>query len=254
MHVFIADGPSEVASFVAQIIGKTIFDKTLAVLCLPTGSTPIPTYKELVRMHKEEKLSFANVVTFNLDEYIGLDKDHKESYNYFMNHHLYQHVDAKPENVHIPDGTLPNDKYEEYCSNYEKQIVEAGGLQIALVGIGRTGHIGFNEPGSTDKDRMRVVHLHDVTIKDAAGSFGGFEGVPKTAVTMGLGTVLDAKHIILIATGKNKAEIVKKFLEDEEARKSPTDCPAVYLHEHEHVTVFLDKDAASLLEKEYTKK
>jgi glucosamine-6-phosphate deaminase len=252
------DSPKEVGSLTAQILGKLIFERAMkgenVVFCLPTGSTPIPTYEELVRMHKEEGLSFKNVISFNLDEYVGLEKTHKESYNYFMNHHLFDHVDVDRNNVHIPDGTLPLEKYPEYCANYEKQIKEAGGFDLALVGIGRTGHIGFNEPGSTIEDRTRLVHLHDITIQDAAEAFGGAEHVPKIAVTQGLGTVYDARHIVLIATGKKKAEIVQKALEDEKAVENPSQCPAVYLRNHPHVTVILDKEAASLLKGDYMKR
>jgi glucosamine-6-phosphate deaminase len=171
-----------------------------------------------------------------------------------MKHHLFDHIDIDPANVHIPDGTLPEDKYEEFAREYERKIKEAGGFDLALVGIGRTGHIGFNEPGSKVEDRTRLVRLHDITIKDAAPAFNGEENVPKTAITQGLGTVYDARHILLIATGKSKAEIIYKALEDEKAAENPSDCPAVYLRQHPSVTTILDKDAASQLRNDYTKK
>ena len=171
-----------------------------------------------------------------------------------MKHHLFDHIDIDPKNAHVPDGTLPTDQYDQYAAEYERQIKEAGGYDLALVGIGRTGHIAFNEPPSTLETRTRVAHIHDTTIQDAAPAFGGYDNVPKTAITQGLGTVYEARHIILIATGKNKAEIMAKALEDESAAENPQDCPAVYLRKHPHVTVILDKDAASLLKNEYEKK
>lgn len=139
-------------------------------------------------MHKEEGLSFKNVKTFNLDEYYGLTRDNDQSYWYFMHHNLFDHIDIPAENVHIPDGTVPMDKVEQWCQDYEKAIEEAGGLDFQLLGIGRTGHIGFNEPPSDPQSKTRMIHLHEITKKDAAPAFGGFDNVPSSAITMGVGT------------------------------------------------------------------
>ena len=165
-------------------------------------------------MHTEEGLSFKNVITFNLDEYLPMPKESIHSYWHFMHAHLFDHVDIDPKNIHIPDGTLSDEAIPDYCKQYEKAIVEAGGIDLQILGIGRTGHIGFNEPGSTMNSKTRHVYLNDITLKDAAPEFGGIENVPFQAITMGVGTVMAARRVILLAWGENKAPIVRRALEE----------------------------------------
>lgn len=208
-----ADAVKAVAQEIAELIRTKATKNEQCVLGLATGSSPIKLYQELVRMHKEEGLSFRNVVTFNLDEYLPMPKESEQSYHYFMHHHLFDHIDIDPANIHIPDGTLHKEQIEEFCKNYEKAIEAAGGLDIQILGIGRTGHIGFNEPGSTLSSSTRMVYLNDLTIKDASGDFGGREKVPTRAITMGVGTIMKAHKIILMAWGEKKAPIIKATVE-----------------------------------------
>ena len=212
-----------------------------AVLGLATGITPILVYAELVRLHKEEGLSFANVITFNLDEYFPMKPSAEQSYVTFMNENLFKHIDIKPENVHIPKGTLSQDDVFAFCMNYERQITELGGLDLQILGIGRTGHIGFNEPGSAPNSGTRLVTLDNLTRLDAARDFGGKENVPIKAVTMGIGTIFKAREIILMAWSKKKAPIIKKAVEGDIS----ADVPATYLQLSDHVEFILDQDAAS---------
>ena len=203
-------GSIAVAQEIAQLIkGKQALGET-CVLGLATGSSPIRVYEELVRMHKEEGLSFSNVVTFNLDEYLPMEKADMQSYHYFMHEHLFNHIDIPEENVHIPDGTITNDLAQEYCLAYDKKIKDFGGLDFQLLGIGRTGHIGFNEPGSHYNSGTRVITLDHITRVDAAPAFLGIDNVPRKAVTMGIATVRSAKRIVLLGWGNNKADIIKK--------------------------------------------
>ena len=217
-----------------QQMGKNI------VLGLATGSSPIRIYKGLVRMHKEEGLSFQNVVTFNLDEYYGLPKEDPESYHYFMHEHLFNHIDIPKENIHIPSGMTPMDQVAKYCVTYEKQIQLHGGIEIQIVGIGRTGHIGCNEPGADQKSITRLIQLVSITRQDASSSFGGEEEVPYKAITMGIKTILSAKEIFLMAWGQHKAEIVKLSVESDPI----LEIPATYLQLHEQVRYCIDKAAA----------
>lgn len=213
------------------------------VLGLATGSTPTAVYSELVRMHKEENLSFKNVVSFNLDEYYPIPPNALQSYVRFMNEHLFDHIDILPENVHIPDGTLSKDDIYDYCENYEKKIESLNGLDIQILGIGRTGHIGFNEPGSGKESTTRLISLDHMTKVDAASDFFGEENVPLKAITMGVGTIMKAKRIILMAWGEGKAHIVKKAVEGEISDK----VPATYLQEHSNTLVILDKASSAEL-------
>lgn len=238
----------EVASVdVAHRIAKIITDKQekgeQAVLGLATGATPVKVYKELVRLHKEEGLSFSNVVTFNLDEYYPMKPTADQSYVTFMKKHLFDHVDVLEENINIPDGTLAAADVHEYCERYEQKITSYGGLDIQILGIGRTGHIGFNEPGSAPNSGTRLVTLDDLTRRDASRDFGGKENVPTKAITMGVGTIFKAKEIVLLAWNEKKAEVVKKAVEGEIS----ADIPATYLQLSDKVEFVLDKDAASLL-------
>ena len=210
------------------------------MLGLATGSTPTKVYDELVRLHKEEGLSFKNVITFNLDEYYPMQPDSLQSYVRFMEEHLFSHIDIPEDHVHIPDGTVEEDQVTEYCKQYEKQIRDAGGIDIQLLGIGRTGHIGFNEPGSRPDSRTRLITLDRITRKDAASDFFGEEHVPRRAITMGVGTILDARRVIMMAWGEGKAPVIKEAIEGP-IRES---IPATYLQNHTDATVILD-DASS---------
>ena len=232
---------------VAQRIAKIITDKQAkgekAVLGLATGATPVKVYKELVRMHNEEGLSFNNVVTFNLDEYYPMQPTAEQSYVVFMNKNLFDHIDIPKENINIPDGTLAPEDVQAYCMAYEQKISSLGGLDIQILGIGRTGHIGFNEPGSAPNSGTRLVTLDDLTRRDASRDFGGKENVPTKAITMGVGTIFKAKEIVLMAWNEKKAEIVKKAVEGEIS----SDIPATYLQMSDNVEFILDQDAASAL-------
>ncbi len=213
------------------------------VLGLATGSSPIHIYKELVRLHKEEELSFYNVVTFNLDEYYPMDPESVQSYHRFMNEYLFDHVDIPRENIHIPDGTLAMEDITQYCDQYEKKIQLFGGIDIQLLGIGRTGHIGFNEPGSEENSITRLVRLDSITRRDAADDFSGLENVPLKAITMGIKTIMSAKEIYIVAWGQHKANIVKKALEGP-ITKSVT---ASFLQKHHNVKFCIDTAAAESL-------
>ncbi len=247
IHNVIFDDSKEGSLQVAREISDLIRDRASkglqCILGLATGSSPIKVYEELVRMHREEGLSFKNVVTFNLDEYHPMEKANIQSYHYFMHQHLFDHVDIPAENVHIPEGTIPSYVVQEYCRAYEREIEKAGGLDFQLLGIGRTGHIGFNEPGSHFNSATRDITLDHITRVDAAGSFKGLENVPRKAITMGIGTIRKAKRIVLMAWGQNKSEIVKETVEGEIS----SEVPATYLQEHPNTTFVLDKEAAQNL-------
>ncbi|WP_164109742.1 MULTISPECIES: glucosamine-6-phosphate deaminase [Sphingobacterium] len=232
-----------VANRIASLIKEKQAKGEKAVLGLATGATPVKVYKELVRLHKEEGLSFQNVVTFNLDEYFPMQPTADQSYVTFMKKNLFDLVDIPKENINIPDGTIDISQVQAYCEAYEQKISELGGLDIQILGIGRTGHIGFNEPGSAPNSGTRLVTLDDLTRRDASRDFGGKEYVPTKAITMGVGTIFKAKEIILMAWNEKKAEIVKKAIEGE---ISP-EIPATYLQLSDNVEFILDEDAASLL-------
>lgn len=232
-----------VAKEIANLIIEKQNNNQLCILGLATGSSPIKIYEELVRMHKEEGLSFENVVTFNLDEYYPMDKKSVHSYYYFMHQHLFNHIDINPNNINIPCGTIPLDELHQYCIDYDLKIKEYGGLDFQLLGIGRTGHIGFNEPGSHYNSGTRSITLDHVTREDAAPSFLGIDNVPKKAITMGIGTVKKAKRIVLLAWGHNKASIVKETIEGE----ITSEVPATYLQEHPNTTFILNDEASQEL-------
>ncbi len=232
-----------VAQEIAQLIKEKQQEETFCVLGLATGSSPIKVYEELVRMHKKEGLSFYNVITFNLDEYYGMDKNNIQSYFYFMHEHLFNHIDIPPENINIPDGNITPDKLQQYCIDYEMKIKKLGGLDFQLLGIGRTGHIGFNEPGSHLNSETRLITLDHITRVDAASSFFGIENVPRKAITMGIGTVKNAKRIVLLAWGVNKSNIIKKTIEG----TISSNVPASYLQDHNNTTFILDQEAAANL-------
>ncbi|MEP0848520.1 MAG: glucosamine-6-phosphate deaminase, partial [Phycisphaerae bacterium] len=217
-----------VAEEIADLIRRKSASGQRTVLGLATGSTPQGVYAELVRLHRDSGLSFRNVVTFNLDEYWPMQADALQSYRRFMREHLFDHVDIEPCDVHIPDGTVSLDRAAAYCKEYEQRIRDAGGVDLQLLGIGRTGHIGFNEPGSSRHSRTRLITLDKVTRLDAASDFFGEWNVPRRAITMGVGTILDARRVILLAFGEGKAPIVRAALEGEISQA----VAASFLREH----------------------
>jgi len=235
-----SDASVAVANEIAELIKMNDKEGKPTVLGLATGSTPVRVYDELVRLHREEGLSFKHVITFNLDEYYPIEPNSLQSYVRFMNEHLFDHIDIPDENVHIPDGTIAEDDVHEFCDEYERKIEEAGGLDIQILGIGRTGHIGFNEPGSRPDSKTRLITLDKITRKDAASDFFGEEYVPRRAITMGVGTILEADKIILMAWGESKAPVIKESVEGEINES----VPATYLQNHDNTYVVLD-DASS---------
>lgn len=247
MPVKIWDDAIDASRFVARSIELAIRQRQQEgqkiVLGLATGSTPIRVYEELVRMHKEEGLSFRNVVTFNLDEYYPMPREAQQSYWRFMHEYLFDHVDILPENIHIPDGTIPMEKVADYCEQYEKLISLAGGIDIQLLGIGRTGHIGFNEPGAWETSPTRMVRLDHLTRHDAIKDFQSEDDVPYRAITMGVGSIFKARTVYLMAWGEHKAQIIQQAVEGEIS----TSVPASFLQKHPNVRVILDKAASSEL-------
>ncbi|HEY8256567.1 MAG TPA: glucosamine-6-phosphate deaminase [Gemmatimonadales bacterium] len=228
---------------IAEVIRNGAITGRRPVLGLATGSTPIGAYRELVRMHQEEGLSFADVITFNLDEYYPMDPGSLHSYNRFMWENLFSQLDINPDNVHIPRGDLPREEIEAECRRYEEEIGEAGGIDLQLLGIGRTGHIGFNEPGSGLDSRTRLVTLDLVTRKDAAADFFGEENVPREALTMGVASILDAREILILATGEHKSAIVRRAVEGDVDHE----VAATFLQTHPGTTAYLDRAAAASL-------
>lgn len=239
------DGSKHVAQTIALAIRQRQQEGEHIVLGLATGSSPIQVYQELVRMHKEEGLSFKNVITFNLDEYFPMKPDAQQSYVRFMKEYLFDHVDIKKENINIPDGTIPMEQADEYCRQYDKKIELLGGIDIQLLGIGRTGHIGFNEPGSWDTSDTRLVRLDALTRRDAFKDFPSEEDVPYRALTMGIRSIMKAKAIHLLAWGQHKAGVVKKAVEDE----ITASIPASFLQKHPNTRFHLDTGAAEDLTK-----
>jgi len=231
----------EVAHEIADLIKEKSAQNKTCVLVLATGSSPIKVYEELVRMHQEDGLSFSNVITFNLDEYYPMKKENTQSYWYFMHEHLFDHVDILPENINIPNGAIAVDEVHQFCIDYELKIKEAGGLDFQLLGIGRTGHIGFNEPGSHLNSGTRNITLDHITRVDAAPAFLGIDHVPRVAITMGISTIRKAKRIVLMAWGINKASVIKETIEGDIS----SEVPATYLQMHDNVTFVLDEGAST---------
>ncbi len=235
---------SQAARHVALMIESLIRQNNSAgrptVLGVPTGSTPVGLYRELIRLHREAGLDFSRVISFNLDEYYPMRPDDPQSYRRWMQETFFNHVNIPPQNVHVPDGTIRPEEAEEYCLRYEQRIRRAGGIDLQVLGIGRTGHIGFNEPGSTRHSRTRMVTLDPVTRRDAAGDFFGEENVPHQAITMGVGTILDARKIVLMAFGEHKAPIVQRAVEGPVSDA----VAASFLQQHPDATFLLDQAAA----------
>lgn len=232
-----------VAREIASLIKSRQNEKKPCVLGLATGSTPTTVYGELVRMHKEEGLSFRLVHTFNLDEYYPMQPEALQSYVRFMREYLFDHIDISRENIHIPDGTIPKEKINDFCADYEKKIEELGGIDIQILGIGRTGHIGFNEPGSSERSLTRLITLDQVTRVDAASDFFGEENVPRNAITMGVGSILKAKRLIMMAWGEGKAVVIKKAVEGPVTDQIPSS----FIQKHPDCLVVLDDAASSEL-------
>jgi glucosamine-6-phosphate deaminase len=247
IRTIVVDEHEDLARLVAARIATLIRERRAAgkniVLGLATGSTPIGVYRELIRMHDEEGLSFTNVVTFNLDEYYPMAPDNMHSYHRFMWENLFDHVDIPKANVHIPRGNVPREQVDDMCREYEAAIARAGGIDFQILGVGKTGHIGFNEPGSGVESRTRLVHLDAVTRRDAAADFFGEEFVPKEAVTMGVATILDAREIAILATGEHKAAIVRRSVEGEISHE----VAATFLQRHPNTTFYVDRAAGAAL-------
>jgi len=233
----------KVAEEIATLIRMKEAEGKPCVLGLATGSSPVKVYEELVRMHREEGLSFRNVITFNLDEYYPIHPASLQSYQRFMHEYLFDRIDILPENIHIPKGDLAPEEVIPFCKQYDRQIEEAGGIDLQLLGIGRTGHIGFNEPGSGMHSPTRLVTLDHLTMTDAAADFYGEENVPLKAITMGVGTIMKARRIILLAWGENKAAIIRKAIEGPVSDQVPTS----YLQRHPDAIIFLDPAASAEL-------
>jgi len=241
MEVIISPSYEEMSISAAQAVADVMNTKPDAVLGLATGSTPLGLYKELIRMHKKEGLDFSQVTTFNLDEYVGLKGDHPQSYHYFMHENLFKHINIPEQNIYIPSGTTQN--YKAFCQWYEQRIVEAGGIDLQILGIGSDGHIAFNEPTSSLTSRTRLKTLAKPTIDDNARFFDKREDVPIYAITMGVGTILESRHAILLANGVKKADAVAASIEG--PLTSMITASALQLHPSSQV--FLDSDAASEL-------
>src|SRR5216117_824481 len=238
-----SDLAAAVAERIIEVIHRETRTKGRVVLGLATGSTPLGVYEELIRRHQAGDVDFSRVITFNLDEYYPMAPDSPHSYQRYMWENFFAHVKIAKDNVHIPDGTIPRERVVEACAAYEDAIRAAGGIDFQLAGIGKTGHVGFNEPGSDATSRTRIVTLDTLNRRDAAADFFGVENVPREAITMGVATILDAKEIALLATGEHKAGIVARAVEGEIS----TDVAATFLQRHQSVTVYLDLPAAAEL-------
>ena len=252
INTIIHENSQEASYYVAQEIVSLVTQRQQEgkkmVLGLATGSTPIKVYEYLVQAHKEEGISFSNVISFNLDEYFPMDRESVHSYVRFMREHLFDHLDIPNTQIHIPDGQQTKEDVRTYCQNYEQKIIEAGGIDIQILGIGRTGHIGFNEPGSSLKSKTRLVRLDRITRLDAASDFFGKENVPSKAITMGVGTIMDAKRIVLMAWGEGKANIIKQAVEG----PIQESVPATFLQTHQNCDFIIDRAAATSLTREAT--
>jgi glucosamine-6-phosphate deaminase len=241
MRVLIFDSPAAVADFGADAIVQQLGGKPASVLGLATGSTPIALYERLVARYRAGAVTFRDVTTFNLDEYLGLAAEHPQSYRHYMQTHLFRHVDIDPARTHVPAGDLKTAR--QAAADYDTAIAAAGGIDLQLLGIGRNGHVGFNEPYSSLRSRTRIKTLTARTIADNARFFGPGEYQPHLAITMGIGTILDARRVLLLATGEAKADACRQMIEGPLAAR----CPASALQCHAATTVALDTAAASQL-------
>ncbi|PID82573.1 MAG: glucosamine-6-phosphate deaminase [Clostridiales bacterium] len=242
MKICVFDNLEEISKEAFRLVFEQIKQKKNTSLGLATGSSPIGLYKLMIEAYRNNELDFSEVSTYNLDEYIGVPKENKNSYWYFMNENLFKHINIKKDNCHIPNANS-SDIIKE-CFNYDKTIEKIGGVDIQILGIGRNGHIGFNEPGSDFKSKTWIVDLKRETIEDNSRFFKNKDLVPTKAITMGISTIMSAKKIILLAYGKKKQEAIKKMIYGEVTEK----VPASVLQMHNNVTVLVDKDAAKLIE------
>lgn len=243
MEIIIQPDSLSASRIAALIIARVVKERSRPVLGLATGNTPLQVYKELIRMHREEGLSFARATTFNLDEYIGLAPDHPSSYHAFMDRNFFDHIDVPRERIHIPDGMASD--IPAFCRGYEEAIRSSGGIDVQVLGIGTEGHVGFNEPSSSLASRTRIKTLTDQTRKDNSVFFGGMEKVPFHCITMGVGTIMDARTCMLLAFGKKKAGAVAAACEG----PITSMVPASVLQMHPRAVVILDRGAASKLKK-----
>lgn len=245
MEVIVKNTYEAMSALAAQMIAELVRQKPNCILGLATGSTPLGTYKELIRLHEREGLDFSKVTTFNLDEYVGLPSDHDQSYRSFMNENLFNHINIKKQNTYVPDGMAED--IPKACADYEKKIKKAGGIDIQLLGIGANGHIAFNEPGSSLGSRTRVKTLDEQTRQDNARFFKSLDEVPRYAVTMGIGTIMEARHLILLANKESKADAIVRTVEG----PITAIVPATIVQLHPKATIITDKAAASKLTREY---
>jgi len=241
VEVIIQPNYDQMSKIAAQIVVEVLNAKPNAVLGMATGSTPLGLYKELVRLHQKDQLDFSRVTTFNLDEYVGLPVNHPQSYHYFMHEHFFKHVNIPPQNINIPSGTTSN--YPAFCEWYEQRIAQCGGIDLQILGIGSDGHIAFNEPTSSMSSRTRLKTLSKQTIDDNARFFERREDVPVYAITMGVGTILDARKLILIGSGKAKARAIAQAVEGPVT--SMVTASAIQLHRD--AVVIVDREAAAEL-------
>jgi glucosamine-6-phosphate deaminase len=247
MLLVLKSSPEEVGREAARVVANAVRRNPGARLGLATGSTMLGMYRELVRLHREEKLDFSRVVTFNLDEYLGLTSEHPESFHYFMQQNFFAHVNTMPANIHIPDGGTKGN-YQQYCASYENAIRDSGGIDLQVLGIGRNGHIGFNEPTSSLGSRTRLKVLSKETIEDNRKFFTAEEEIPQCAITMGIGTILEAKRVLLLASGPSKAAAIAKAIEG----PITASVTASALQLHGDVTFIVDREAgAQLKQQEY---
>ena len=241
MRLMITESYEELSKAAAEEFAKVIKEKPNAVLGLATGGSPVGMYKELIKMYEKNELDFSKVTTVNLDEYIGLNPEHNQSYRHFMNENLFNHININIANTFVPNGLADNLEVE--CKEYDKKIMELGGIDIQLLGVGNNGHIAFNEPDEQLSAGTHVISLTENTIEANSRFFENINDVPKKAITMGLGGIMKAKKIILIASGESKAEAIKDLF----SGKITTDNPASMLQMHRDVTVIVDKEAAKLI-------
>ena len=238
MRVIVESSPEQVARTAAQVVAALVRKKPTCVLGLATGSTPLGLYRELIRLHREEGLDFSRVVSFNLDEYVGLEPTHPQSYRHFMQTNLFQHINIDVRNTHVPDGRALD--FESHCEQYERWIKEEGGIDLQVLGIGTDGHIAFNEPGSSLGSRTRLKTLTAETVRDNARFFAEGEEVPRLSVTMGVGTILESRRCLLLATGPSKAETIRATIEGPVTAQ----ITASALQFHRDATAIVDEEAA----------
>ena len=241
MIIHIVDDYQQLSAKAALIVASQVILKNNSVLGLATGSTPEGMYKQLVQMHREGTVDFSRVITFNLDEYLGFFPEHPQSYHYYMHHHSFNHIKVSPQNIHIPLGQAQN--VNEMCLEYDRKIAETGGIDLQVLGIGANGHIGFNEPNPLLNLQTHIIDLTQDTIEANSRFFAAPEEVPRQAVTMGMGSIMKARRIMLLASGANKALAIKETL----SGRITTEMPASFLQLHPEVIFILDREAAALL-------